>query len=351
MVRIVAHVVELLRRPLAEAERKEVADAGGRSVLDHPRLGGTGVEVRVGYARVVLQRRARRRLRGRIVHSAGIADRPTVRGEIPDVEEIRRADGAMRIGQIPVPRGRHVPLPAGDHEGAFRADLPGAVGAEDVHQAASRHGRRPLHARRLQEGRREVHEVHHVVGHPAGPDRPRQPRGERHFAADVVEVALRPRYARDAVVAADHHQRVVELARLLQHADQRAESGIDRHALAQVVADVLAHLGNVGQERRKPAGQSVGVDAPQRLAGPLPPLAVGVGRPPPVAERLLGIPVRQKAPEVAPHLVAQPPLGRLHAAGLIGPFGSPERELVEVVAAVLVAGLRAAVRIVLRRSR
>ena len=299
----------------------------------------------------MLQRFARWGLRARIVQPARIAHRPAVRGEVPDVEEVVRADGAVRIGQVPVARGRHVPLPAGDRVRALWTDLPGAVGAEDIHQAACGHVRRLLHARHLQERRRDVHDVHHVVRHPAARDRPRQPRGQRHLAADVVQVALPARHARDAVVARDHDQRVVDLAHLFQHAEQHPESTVHRHALAQVVADVLAHVVDVGQERRQPAGQRVGVEPPQRRARPLLPLAVRVGRPPPVAERLVGLPVIQKAAEVAPHLVAEPPLGRLHAAGLRRPLGGPERELVEVPPAVLVPGAGAAVRIVLRRAR
>ena len=54
--------------------------------------------------------------------------------------------------------------------------------------------------------------------------------------------------------------------RLLEFLQQHADVGVARLRLAQVVGEVLADFGHVGQERRQLALQRVGIDVPQRLA-------------------------------------------------------------------------------------
>ena len=51
---------------------------------------------------------------GILAHAFRIAHRPAVGREVFDIEKIFRADGAMRVGQIPFARGGDVTLAAGE---------------------------------------------------------------------------------------------------------------------------------------------------------------------------------------------------------------------------------------------
>ena len=148
--------------------------------------------------------------------------------------------------------------------------------------------------------------------------------------------------AGNAVVAAHHQQRVVQLADLLQPGQQHAQAGVECQALAEVVADVLAHVGHVGQERRQAALQVVRFQAPELLARAALPLAVGVGRPPPVAERALRLARVEERLEVVAGLVVEHLLGALDAA-LRRQLGGDEGEAAEAGAGGGVAGAVGAV--------
>ena len=113
------------------------------------------------------------------------------------------------------------------------------------------------------------------------------------------------------MVAAHRDQRAVVFARRLEYLQQDPERRVEGLDLAQVVRDVLPHLGHVGQVRRELAAERVGIDPPQRFAGALDPLAVHVGRPKPVAEGPVALAIGQERFEVRADLLEQLPIGRV----------------------------------------
>ena len=249
-----------------------------------------------------------------LVRSAGgRAHRPAVGREVADVEEVRRAQGPHGIGQVAFAGAGDVPLAAGDDPVALGIDLAALVGLQQRQQrlAIEAGGRRD--AADFHERRREVGQADEVVDDAAAFAAGHAHR-ERDADAVVVEVALAGGHARHAVVAADDDERVVELAGLFEPLQQHADLGIDGLALAEVVGHVLADFGHVGQEFGQLAGQRIGLDAPQLLAGAFDPDAMRRRRAEPIEPRLAGLAVGEEGVEVAADLVENLCLGFVNAA-------------------------------------
>ena len=319
-------------------------------MVHHPRLRRRTVHVGVGYPGILAQLLVRRRHGGGVVQAARVAHRPAVRLEVADVQVAAGADGALRVREIAGARLRHMAFPAEHDVVARRVHLPGSGRLQHRQQAARRHVRQALDPRRVQERGSQVHQVDEVVHGPPRRHAPWPARRQRHLAAQVVQVALAAREAGNAVVAAHHQQRVVQLADLLQLGEQDAEPGVDRLALAEVVAHVLAHVVHVGQERRQAAFQIVRLQAPELRAGAALPLAVGVGGAPPVTERTPRLARVQERLEVVARFVVQNLFGALDAA-LRRQLGGDKGEQPEACAGGGVARPVAAVGGVARRTR
>ena len=174
-----------------------------------------------------------------------------------------------------------------------------------------------------------------------GSMRPRPARGQRHLAADVVEIALRAGHPGDAVIAAHHDEGVVELAGGFELGEQDAEAQVHRQALAEIVGGILADVVYVREEVRQAALEVVGLDVPKRLAGTALPGAMGVGGAPPVAKRRVRRAGAQEGAEVVAGLAEHRLLGTLDAE-LACMRGYPMRELVEVAAGGLEASAQGA---------
>ena len=71
------------------------------------------------------------------------------------------------------------------------------------------------------------------------------------------------------MVAADDDECVVELAGGFEAAEEDTDGGVEGLDFAEVVGEVLAGGGDVGEVRRDAALEAVGVDVPEGLAGAL----------------------------------------------------------------------------------
>ena len=108
----------------------------------------------------------------------------------------------------------NVALAPGDHPGSRRIDLPGPVRLENIHQALALHAHWVPNAADLEERWREIHQDGEIVHYATGLDA-RPTRDQRNAHAKVVKVALAGGEARDAVIAANNEQRVIQLAGIL----------------------------------------------------------------------------------------------------------------------------------------
>ncbi len=309
--------------------------------MHDPGLGRAGVHVgesRVGDLFDVLELRevgARREVRA--------AQRPAIRGEVADVEELLGAQGAVRVGQVAFAGGADVAFATGDDPGPRGVDLAGLGGLQERHDAAAGHDGGRLHAAELEERRREVHQVHEVVDDAAGLDAGAAD-DQGHVRAVVVEVALAAGDAGHAVVAADDEDGLVEFAAFLEFGDEHAHAGVPGLGLAHVVGHVVADLRDVGEEGGQLALEVVRVDAPEVHAAVLLEGAMGERRAEPVAERLAVRPGCQEGLEIAADLgeqlrlrVGEGRAGLDHLGGVLG-------EVVELPTGLLVRVLLAAVR-------
>jgi len=141
------------------------------------------------------------------------------------------------------------------------------------------------------------------------------------------------------MVAADDDQGVVGEARLVEFIQQHPDGGIPGGDLPEVVGEVLADFGHIGQKGGQLALEGVGVDAPEGLAAALDPLAVDVGRAEPVTERRCVRPRGEQVAEVAADSLKNFLFGRL-----AGPTGGHHlrhllRELIDPAAVSLEAVL------------
>jgi hypothetical protein len=71
---------------------------------------------------------------------------------------------------------------------------------------------------------------------------------QRHFTADIVQIALCPWHARYSMVATDDQQGVMQLASRFEFFNQNPKPNIGCLTFAQIVGYILAHVVNVGQE-------------------------------------------------------------------------------------------------------
>ena len=161
-MRILVQVVEFLAGPLAKRQLVEWFDVMVLPVVDHPRLGGAGVHIRVDHERVVRERLEVRRRRTRVVEAFRVAHRPAIRLEVDDVDEIPRAQRPLRIRQVALARTPDMTLAPGHHVIPLRIDLAAARIGQNRHQALAGHGRRDVDATCLAERGSEVHQVHEV---------------------------------------------------------------------------------------------------------------------------------------------------------------------------------------------
>ena len=255
-------------------------------------------------------------------------------------------DRPLWIGQEFMPGRGDVTLAPDHNEIARRVDEPTLLGGQNVDQAAAGHHVGRGEAGGFEERRRQVGQVHEIVDHTAGRNAVAPAHGQRHVDAQVVQVALAPWKAGDAVIAADDHERVVQLADALEFLDQHAEGRVESLGFAEIVAEIFSNDGDVGQIGRQLPFQVVGIEAPEVFARPLDPFPVGVGWAKPVAE---GPPpaVGQEVAEIAADLVHDLPFGGLAVLGLADEL----RVAVDVPAATRVGVGTAAVGSVSRRAR
>ena len=178
----------------------------------------------------------------------------------------------------------NVPFTTCHHERSVTVDLAAGVGFQHRQQTLRRHVRRVLNPSDIEESWSQVHEIHEVADGAAGLDLSGPSDGQSHFCPDVVQVALGPRESGNAVVAADHDDRVVEFANRLQSFEDYAEASIERLALPEVVIEIFPNVVDVGQKLGHTPLQMIGLQSPEVFSTALLPTSMGVGWPPPVAE-------------------------------------------------------------------
>ena len=154
---------------------------------------------------------------------------------------------AFAAGDDPVALGIHQPL-------LFRF--------QHRHQTAAGHHLGRFHVAEFEERRREVHKVHIIFQHtPARLARP--PHRQRHGRAEVVQITFAARKSRRAVIAAHHHDGVIQLAQLLQPLENQPERVVEGLHFAEVIREILTHNRHIRQHARQHALQRSRIDAPQ----------------------------------------------------------------------------------------
>ena len=119
-----------------------------------------------------------------------------------------------------------------NHEISSRLDLSTSIVLKQWHQASGRHGRRHGGSGSFTEGGGEIHDVDEVFNDSSFIHCVRPAYRKRHFTADVIEVALGPRHARNTVIATDNEQRTVEFIDSFQLLYEDTESVVHGQAFA-----------------------------------------------------------------------------------------------------------------------
>ena len=304
-----AQVVEFLGGPLAEGVVVVPGPLLHAKLADQPGLGRAVIHVGKGHERVALHVRGGGQIA--LPGEGGAAQRPAIGGEVADREMVAGAERPRRIGQIALPRGVDMTLSAGDDPGARLVHQTRRARPQHAEQAAAGQDRRRRDAAGFEERGRQIHQVDEVIHHPPAGDAGAAGH-KRHGHAVVVEVALAAGHAGHPVVAAGDDERVGKCAGRLQLLEDHAHGGVPGLDLPHVVGEVAAHFGNIRHEAGQVALERVGIDAPERLPRALLPGAVRDRRPTPIAEGLARLASGEERPHVAPNLVVEFLLGRLH---------------------------------------
>ena len=156
----------------------------------------------------------------------------------------------------------NVTFAAGDDPVALGIHQPLLFRFQHWHQTAAGHHLGRFHAAEFEERRREVHKVHIIFQHtPARFARP--PHRQRHGGAEVVQITFATRKSRCAVIAAHHHDGVIQLAQLLQPLENQPERVVEGLHFAEVIRKILTHNRHIRQHARQLALQRIRIDAPQ----------------------------------------------------------------------------------------
>ena len=112
-----------------------------------------------------------------------------------------------------------------------------------------------------------------------------------------------------AVIAADDDHRVVEFTDLFESLEMKSERGVESGDLSEVVSEIFANFGDVGEKRRHLTFQCFRVDVPECFAGTFNPLAMNVRRAEPITKRCIGVSSSEEVVEVRDYFVVQFLLG------------------------------------------
>ena len=300
---------------------------------DEPGFGGAGIVVGVGGAGVGVDF-----FWGGgagAVEAIGVAEGPAVGAEIDDEEVVGGVEGTLGVGGEVGAGVFDVAFAAGDDPGALGVDEAGFFGFEDGPEAAAGHDIGDGEAGGFEEGGAEVGEADEVVDDAAALDAGAG-EGEADAGAEAVEVAFAVREAGSAVVAGDGDEGVVEHTGFFEFGDVDADSVVPGGDFAEVVGEVFADFGDVGEVGGHFAFEIVGIDVPEFFAAALGPGAVDIGGAEPVAEGFVVFVVGEEGAEVGADFGVEFFFGGFEGGAVGDEFGDVLGELVEAGAGGLV---------------
>ena len=170
--------------------------------------------------------------------------------KIDDQRVVARADGALRIRQPAVAGVLDMTLAADEYGVARGFDDAGFLGAEDIDEAVRGHVGGNFHAAEFEKCGREVRQRYEVI-HDAPAFRSAPADREADARSEVVEVALSVGKTGRTVVTADDDDGVIELADGGELLKKDAKRRIQGHRFAEVIGEVFADLGHVGEKGRE----------------------------------------------------------------------------------------------------